>query len=144
MTKSIFELEKELTNQEILDFELIGSNTQKSMVHYVVSEVPRNQETMLQIKRIEKNYSDNSESEHILHLLTKQKHNNLMVIIDEFPLYEEEKDLSDPIKASIVNEKLNKFDLLFSEKLKPLNQQVLLKKEAEEKEKTFRTVFRDF
>lgn len=144
IANQILELESKLEKEKKSDFELIGNNTEKSMIRYIITQAETTHTPILEIKRIEKDYAKNSESEHILHFYTKEKNYNLMVMIDEFPLYEEHTDLLDPIKAMNVNDKLNKFELLFSEKLKPLQTQRASQKEAEEKEKAFRSIFRNF
>lgn len=140
MSKHILKLQNKIKKTEDSDFEVIGNNTEKSMITYLI----KGTDSELTLTRKEKDFARNEESEHLLNFSTQEENKNLIVAVDGVQLYEEEKDLQDPLKAWQVMEKLNKFHFLFSEQEKSLEEQWESIKAEKEKMKAFRDIFRNF
>ncbi len=141
---SILQLENKIQKADLSEFEIIGNNTEKSMITYQISQELENDLPKLILKKREKDFVRDEEQEHILSLSTLEKDKNLIVAIDDCQLYEEEKDLQDPVKQLQVWDKLKKFSFLFSERLSELQEQWEAIKEEKEKMKAFRSIFRNF
>ena len=69
---------------------------------------------------------------------------NLLITVDNQLLYEEEKDLQDPVKAMQVSDKINKFSFLFEQRLRELEEEWEKIKAEKERIKPFRDIFRNF
>ena len=141
---SILQLENKIQKADLSEFEIIGNNTEKSMITYQITQELENDLPKLILKKREKDFVRDEEQEHILSLSTLEKDKNLIVAIDDCQLYEEEKDLQDPVKQLQVWDKLKKFSFLFSERLSELQEQWEAIKEEKEKMKAFRSIFRNF
>lgn len=120
-----------------------GQNT-KSQIAYVVSLTQKNELPMLLIKR-EETMTDSAETIlHTLWLTSEKVDENLQILIDDELLYQEDIDLIDGSKSVFVNEKLNKFDFFFTDKLKELQSQREKIEQEKEKKAWLRAIFRAF
>lgn len=114
------------------------------MIRYIISQEPEEEINSLTIKKIEKNYANEEENEHVLEFTTAEENKNLIVKVDTYVLYEEEKDLVDPVKQLQVSDKMKKFIFLLQEKQSDLQEKYEVIKEEKEKKRAFRDIFRNF
>lgn len=68
------------------------------MINYQISQEVEDELPKLILKKREKDFVHDEEHEYILSLTTLEKDKNLIVAINDYQLYEEEKDLQDPVK----------------------------------------------
>ena len=142
----MLKLEKDISNNsevENHEVEIIWNNTEKNMTRYLVS-LNEDNLTSIMIKKIEKDYARDEESEHTLEFTTEEERLNLIVNVDWFKLYEELIDLQDPVKQLQVWDKMKKFAFLFQWKISELEEKYEELKERKEKMKVFRDIFRNF
>lgn len=145
MGKKILKLENKIWKEEKLAFEILGNNTEKSMITYEISPLRDEHEraTLILIKT-EKDFVRNEESQHTLTFSSQETEKNLLITVDNQLLYEEEKDLQDPVKAMQVSDKINKFSFLFEQRLRELEEEWEKIKAEKERIKPFRDIFRNF
>lgn len=143
-SRDILNLENKIQKADLSNFEIIGNNTEKSMVNYQITQEVENDLPKLLLKKREKDFVHDEEHEYLLSLSTLEKDKNLIITINNYQLYEEEKDLQDPIKQLQVWDKLKKFSFLFSEKLSELEEQWETIEAEKEKMRAFRSIFRNF
>ena len=144
IANSMLNLEKKINKDDsIIQTEILGNNTDKSMIRYIIS-IENSELPSLVVNRIEKDYARDEESEHKLEFTSESIDSNLIVKVDEFKLYEELIDLQDPVKQLQVWDKLKKFDFLFKSKLSDLEEKMEEIKAMKEKMKVFRDIFRNF
>lgn len=145
MAKKILKLENKMGKGDSSDFEILGNSTEKSMIIYNISPMKNENDHMtLTLKKQERDFARNEESEHILTLEAQEKSKNLIVTVDGVLLYEEEKDLQDPLKAMQVADKINKFKFLFEQRVTELEEKWEEIKAEKEKMRAFRDIFRNF
>lgn len=145
MAKKILKLENKMGKGDSSDFEILGNSTEKSMIIYNISPMKNENDHMtLTLKKQERDFARNEESEHILTLEAQEKNKNLIVTVDGVLLYEEEKDLQDPLKAMQVADKINKFKFLFEQRVTELEEKWEEIKAEKEKMRAFRDIFRNF
>ncbi|PZM86534.1 MAG: hypothetical protein DLD55_05370 [candidate division SR1 bacterium] len=142
--RALLNLENKIQKADLSSFEIIGNNTEKSMINYQISQEVEDELPKLILKKREKDFVHDEEHEYILSLTTLEKDKNLIVAINDYQLYEEEKDLQDPVKQLQVGDKLNKFSFLFSQRLSELQEQWETLEAEKEKMKAFRSIFRNF
>ena len=145
MGKRILKLENKISKEEKSVFEILGNNTEKSMITYEISPLRDEHEraTLILIKT-EKDFVRNEESQHTLTFSSQETEKNLLITVDNQLLYEEEKDLQDPVKAMQVSDKINKFSFLFEQRLNELEEEWAKIKAEKERIKPFRDIFRNF
>ena len=145
MGKRILKLENKISKEEKSVFEILGNNTEKSMITYEISPLRDEHEraTLILIKT-EKDFVRNEESQHTLTFSSQETEKNLLITVDDQLLYEEEKDLQDPVKAMQVSDKINKFSFLFEQRLNELEEEWAKIKAEKERIKPFRDIFRNF
>lgn len=144
LSKGILKLQKKIQAEESTSFEIIGNSTEKSMITYLFTYHNTEETPSLELVKHEKDFARQEESEHLLEFSSLEKEKNLIIKVDKVQLYEEEKDLQDPIKAMQVTDKLNKFIFLTSEKQKNLQEERENLKAERDKIKAFREIFRNF
>lgn len=142
--RALLNLENKIQKADLSSFEIIWNNTEKSMISYQISQEVEDELPKLILKKREKDFVHDEEHEYILSLTTLEKDKNLIVAINDYQLYEEEKDLQDPVKQLQVWDKLNKFSFLFSQRLSELQEQWETLEAEKEKMKAFRSIFRNF
>lgn len=144
--KEILTLQNKIEKATNADFEILGNNTEKSVVRYTIS--PQLEEngkinSLLLHKKIE-DLIHNEVIEHELLFKPEEADKNLTVNINGALLYEENKDLQDPLKATQVLEKINKFNFLFEQKHTELKKKREEIEAEKEKMKAVRDIFRNF
>ena len=145
MGKRILKLENKIWKEEKLAFEILGNNTEKSMITYEISPLrDEHERATLTLIKTEKDFVRNEESQHALTFSSQETEKNLLITVDNQLLYEEEKDLQDPVKAMQVSDKINKFSFLFEQRLKELEEEWEKIKAEKERIKPFRDIFRNF
>jgi hypothetical protein len=145
MGKSILKLENKIGKEEKSVFEILGNNTEKSMITYEISPLrDEHERATLTLIKTEKDFVRNEESQHTLTFSSQETEKNLLITVDNQLLYEEEKDLQDPVKAMQVSDKINKFSFLFEQRLKELEEEWEKIKAEKERIKPFRDIFRNF
>lgn len=145
MAKRILKLENKIEKGEKSVFEILGNNTEKSMITYEISPLKdENQLTSLILTKKEKDFSRDEEVYHELIFQPQEENKNLIITVDSTLLYEEEKDLQDPVKAMQVVDKINKFIFLFEQRKSELEEKREEIKAEKEKMRTFRDIFRNF
>lgn len=145
MGKRILKLENKISKEEKSVFEILGNNTEKSMITYEISPLRDEHERVtLTLIKTEKDFVRNEESQHTLTFSSQEREKNLLITVDNQLLYEEEKDLQDPVKAMQVSDKINKFSFLFEQRLKELEEEWEKIKAEKERIKPFRDIFRNF
>ena len=145
MGKSILKLENKIGKEEKSVFEILGNNTEKSMITYEISPLrDEHERATLTLIKTEKDFVRNEESQHTLTFSSQETERNLLITVDNQLLYEEEKDLQDPVKAMQVSDKINKFSFLFEQRLKELEEEWEKIKAEKERIKPFRDIFRNF
>lgn len=144
LAKTMIWLEQKINKDEtIAQTEIIGNNTEKNMIRYLISiEWEENQSLI--IMRVEKDYARDEESEHKLEFTSEEGDKNLIIKVDDFKLYEEILDLQDPVKQLQVWDKMKKFNFLFQWRLSELEEKMEEIKEMKEKMRAFRDIFRNF
>ena len=144
LAKTMIWLEQKINKDEtITQTEIIGNNTEKNMIRYLVS-IEWEENSSLIIMRIEKDYARDEESEHKLEFTSEDGDKNLIIKVDDFKLYEEILDLQDPVKQLQVWDKMKKFNFLFQWRLSELEEKMEEIKEMKEKMRAFRDIFRNF
>ena len=145
MGKKILKLENKIWKEEKLAFEILGNNTEKSMITYEISPLrDEHERATLTLIKTEKDFVRNEESQHALTFSSQETEKNLLITVDNQLLYEEEKDLQDPVKAMQVSDKINKFSFLFEQRLRELEEEWEKIKAEKERIKPFRDIFRNF
>lgn len=145
MGKRILKLENKISKEEKSVFEILGNNTEKSMIIYEISPLRDEYErATLTLIKTEKDFVRNEESQHTLTFSSQETEKNLLITVDNQLLYEEEKDLQDPVKAMQVSDKINKFSFLFEQRLRELEEEWEKIKAEKERIKPFRDIFRNF
>ena len=145
MGKRILKLENKIWKEEKLAFEILGNNTEKSMITYEISPLrDEHERATLTLIKTEKDFVRNEESQHTLTFSSQETEKNLLITVDNQLLYEEEKDLQDPVKAMQVSDKINKFSFLFEQRLRELEEEWEKIKAEKERIKPFRDIFRNF
>ncbi len=145
MGKKILKLENKIWKEEKLAFEILGNNTEKSMITYEISPLrDEHERATLTLIKTEKDFVRNEESQHTLTFSSQETEKNLLITVDNQLLYEEEKDLQDPVKAMQVSDKINKFSFLFEQRLRELEEEWEKIKAEKERIKPFRDIFRNF
>lgn len=145
MGKKILKLENKIWKEEKLAFEILGNNTEKSMITYEISPLrDEHERATLTLIKTEKDFVRNEESQHALTFSSQETEKNLLITVDNQLLYEEEKDLQDPVKAMQVSDKINKFSFLFEQRLNELEEEWEKIKAEKERIKPFRDIFRNF
>lgn len=145
MGKRILKLENKISKEEKSVFEILGNNTEKSMITYEISPLrDEHERASLTLIKTEKDFVRNEESQHTLTFSSHETKKNLLITVDNQLLYEEEKDLQDPVKAMQVSDKINKFSFLFEQRLKELEEEWEKIKAEKERIKPFRDIFRNF
>lgn len=145
MGKKILKLENKIWKEEKLAFEILGNNTEKSMITYEISPLrDEHERATLTLTKTEKDFVRNEESQHTLTFSSQEREKNLLITVDNQLLYEEEKDLQDPVKAMQVSDKINKFSFLFEQRLRELEEEWEKIKAEKERIKPFRDIFRNF
>ena len=145
MGKRILKLENKISKEEKSVFEILGNNTEKSMITYEISPLrDEHERATLTLIKTEKDFVRNEESQHTLTFSSQETEKNLLITVDNQLLYEEEKDLQDPVKAMQVSDKINKFSFLFEKRLKELEEEWEKIKAEKERIKPFRDIFRNF
>lgn len=145
MGKRILKLENKIWKEEKSVFEILGNNTEKSMITYEISPLrDEHERATLTLIKTEKDFVRNEESQHTLTFSSQETEKNLLITVDNQLLYEEEKDLQDPVKAMQVSDKINKFSFLFEQRLKELEEEWEKIKAEKERIKPFRDIFRNF
>ena len=145
MGKRILKLENKISKEEKSVFEILGNNTEKSMITYGISPLrDEHERATLTLIKTEKDFVRNAESQHTLTFSSQETEKNLLITVDNQLLYEEEKDLQDPVKAMQVSDKINKFSFLFEQRLKELEEEWEKIKAEKERIKPFRDIFRNF
>ena len=145
MGKKILKLENKIWKEEKLAFEILGNNTEKSMITYEISPLrDEHERATLTLIKTEKDFVRNEESQHTLTFSSQETEKNLLITVDNQLLYEEEKDLQDPVKAMQVSDKINKFSFLFEQRLNELEEEWEKIKAEKERIKPFRDIFRNF
>ncbi len=145
MGKRILKLENKISKEEKSVFEILGNNTEKSMITYEISPLrDEHERATLTLIKTEKDFVRNEESQHTLTFSSQEREKNLLITVDNQLLYEEEKDLQDPVKAMQVSDKINKFSFLFEQRLKELEEEWEKIKAEKERIKPFRDIFRNF
>lgn len=144
--KEILTLQNKIEKATNSDFEILGNNTEKSVIRYTIS--PQLEEngkinSLLLHKKIE-DLIHNEVIEHELLFKPEEADKNLTVNINGALLYEENKDLQDPLKATQVLEKINKFNFLFEQKHTELANKREEIEAEKEKMKAVRDIFRNF
>ncbi len=145
MGKRILKLENKISKEEKSVFEILGNNTEKSMITYEISPLrDEHERATLTLIKTEKDFVRNEESQHALTFSSQETEKNLLITVDNQLLYEEEKDLQDPVKAMQVSDKINKFSFLFEQRLRELEEEWEKIKAEKERIKPFRDIFRNF
>ena len=145
MGKRILKLENKIWKEEKLAFEILGNNTEKSMITYEIFPLrDEDEKATLTLIKTEKDFVRNEESQHALTFSSQETEKNLLITVDNQLLYEEEKDLQDPVKAMQVSDKINKFSFLFEQRLRELEEEWEKIKAEKERIKPFRDIFRNF
>lgn len=145
MGKRILKLENKISKEEKSVFEILGNNTEKSMITYEISPLrDEHERATLKLIKTEKDFVRNEESQHTLTFSSQETEKNLLITVDNQLLYEEEKDLQDPVKAMQVSDKINKFSFLFEKRLNELEEEWEKIKAEKERIKPFRDIFRNF
>ena len=145
MGKRILKLENKISKEEKSVFEILGNNTEKSMITYEISPLrDEHERATLTLIKTEKDFVRNEESQHTLTFSSQETEKNLLITVDNQLLYEEEKDLQDPVKAMQVSDKINKFSFLFEKRLNELEEEWEKIKAEKERIKPFRDIFRNF
>ena len=145
MGKRILKLENKISKEEKSVFEILGNNTEKSMITYEISPLrDEHERATLTLTKTEKDFVRNEESQHALTFSSQEIEKNLLITVDNQLLYEEEKDLQDPVKAMQVSDKINKFSFLFEQRLNELEEEWEKIKAEKERIKPFRDIFRNF
>lgn len=145
MGKRILKLENKISKEEKSVFEILGNNTEKSMITYEISPLrDEHERATLTLIKTEKDFVRNEESQHTLTFSSQEREKNLLITVDNQLLYEEEKDLQDPVKAMQVSDKINKFSFLFEQRLRELEEEWEKIKAEKERIKPFRDIFRNF
>ena len=145
MGKRILKLENKISKEEKSVFEILGNNTEKSMITYEISPLrDEHERATLTLIKTEKDFVRNEESQHTLTFSSQETEKNLLITVDNQLLYEEEKDLQDPVKAMQVSDKINKFSFLFEQRLRELEEEWEKIKAEKERIKPFRDIFRNF
>lgn len=145
MGKRILKLENKISKEEKSVFEILGNNTEKSMITYEISPLrDEHERATLTLIKTEKDFVRNEESQHALTFSSQEIEKNLLITVDNQLLYEEEKDLQDPVKAMQVSDKINKFSFLFEQRLNELEEEWEKIKAEKERIKPFRDIFRNF
>lgn len=145
MGKRILKLENKISKEEKSVFEILGNNTEKSMITYEISPLrDEHERATLTLIKTEKDFVRNEESQHTLTFSSQETEKNLLITVDNQLLYEEEKDLQDPVKAMQVSDKINKFSFLFEQRLRELEEEWEKTKAEKERIKPFRDIFRNF
>lgn len=145
MGKRILKLENKISKEEKSVFEILGNNTEKSMITYEIFPLrDEHERATLTLIKTEKDFVRNEESQHTLTFSSQETEKNLLITVDNQLLYEEEKDLQDPVKAMQVSDKINKFSFLFEQRLKELEEEWEKIKAEKERIKPFRDIFRNF
>lgn len=142
--KAILKLLKKIQKTDQETFELIGNDTDKATITYLFHPYFEGEIPCLEITKLEHDLTRAEEHEHRLLFSSLTPRKNLLVTIDGVQLYEEEKDLQEPMKAMQVSDKLNKFIFLCTEKQTELEEQWAILKEEREKMRAFRDIFRNF
>lgn len=143
--KHILKLENKINKEQASTFEILGNNTEKNMITYEISPLKdENQLTRLILFKKEKDFARDEETEHELIFEPQGETGNLTITVDSTLLYEEEKDLQDPVKAMQVADKINKFSFLFEQRATELEEKREEIKAEKEKMRTFRDIFRNF
>ena len=138
-------ISKILTTQENLSGKKtnefsISTPTENETITYITS-LEKNSASLNIRKIIQK--SGQEDEHHHLNFNLKSPKKNLIVIIDDFKLYEEEVDLTDASKALNVTNKFSKFEFLYREELSKLEDE-LEEKEKKKQTKVFSTIFHQF
>lgn len=146
LSKEILTLQNKIEKATNSDFEILGNNTEKSVIRYTIS--PQLEEngkinSLLLHKKIE-DLIHNEVIEHELLFKPEEADKNLTVNINGALLYEENKDLQDPLKATQVLEKINKFNFLLEQKHTELKKKREEIEAEKEKMKAVRDIFRNF
>lgn len=145
MGKRILKLENKISKEEKSVFEILGNNTEKSMITYEISPLrDEHERATLTLIKTEKDFVRNEELQHALTFSSQEIEKNLLITVDNQLLYEEEKDLQDPVKAMQVSDKINKFSFLFEQRLNELEEEWEKIKAEKERIKPFRDIFRNF
>lgn len=143
--RHILKLENKINKGQASAFKIIGNNTEKSMITYEVSPLKdENQLTRLILIKKEKDFARDEETTHELIFEPQEKMGNLTIIVDSTLLYEEEKDLQDPVRAMQVMDKINKFAFLFEQRATELEEKREEIKAEKERIRPFRDIFRNF
>lgn len=143
--KHILKLENKINKEQASTFEILGNNTEKNMITYEISPLKdENQLTRLILFKKEKDFARDEETTHELIFEPQEKMGNLTIIVDSTLLYEEEKDLQDPVRAMQVMDKINKFAFLFEQRTTELEEKREEIKAEKERIRPFRDIFRNF
>lgn len=143
-TEKILEIKGVLEKTEITNFDILGNDSPKNQTIYTFTPERAWPLTKLIITKTEKDLIQNTTLTHTLEFYSSEENHNLHISVDDFLLYQEIPDLEDAMKGMQVDDKLNKFIFLLGEKLSPLEKERETLQEAKEKQKAFRTVFRNF
>ena len=144
LSRAITKLARKINKTEENEFEIIGNNTEKNLTTYLIREESENDFPVLKLIKHEKESSQEGEEEHELVFTTLEVKKNLVVKVDGVQLYEEEKELQDPMKAMQVSDKFNKFIFLCTQKQEQLQEEREILKAEKEKMRAFRDIFRNF